>query len=146
MKKIIDGKKYDSDTAELIESYSYSNRNDFNYISEDLYLKRTGEYFLYCEGGANSKYAVSAGNNTWSGSEQIIPLSFESAKEWAEEKMSGDKFEKLFGKVEEDESKKIISISISAMNHEKLKRAASEKGISVSGLIDVLIESLQKTN
>ncbi len=47
MKKIINGKRYDTETAKLIGSDGYSNPSDFNYWSEDLYQKKTGEFFLY---------------------------------------------------------------------------------------------------
>lgn len=32
---------------------------------------------------------------------KIIPLSIEEAKEWAEENLSGDEYEYIFGEVEE---------------------------------------------
>jgi len=55
MKKIINGKRYDTETAQLIGSASYSNRTDFRFWSEELYRKKTGEFFLYGEGGPASK-------------------------------------------------------------------------------------------
>ena len=53
-----------------------------------------------------SKYAVSVGGNAMSGSEQIKPISFEYAKRWAEEKLTADEYEKLFGEVAEDDREK----------------------------------------
>jgi len=47
MKQIINGKKYDTDTAEhLATAHCTENPNDFGYWRERLYLKKTGEYFL----------------------------------------------------------------------------------------------------
>ena len=57
MKKIINGKMYNTETARKRGEYEYSNRRDFNYVSEELFRKRTGEFFTAGEGGAASKYA-----------------------------------------------------------------------------------------
>lgn len=103
MKKIINGKRYDTGTAKLIGEASYSNRTDFNYWSEELYQKRTGEFFIYGEGGPASKYSRSTGQNSWSGGEKIIPITIKEAKEWAEKYLDGDEYEALF-EVEEDKT------------------------------------------
>ena len=56
MKKIINGKLYDTETAKLIgRSYHGEGPRDFRHYSEELYRKRTGEYFLYGEGGPMSR-------------------------------------------------------------------------------------------
>jgi hypothetical protein len=101
MKKIINGKKYDTETATKIESWDndYA-QNDFRLVTETLYLKKTGEYFLKAKGGPMSKYSTSCGSST-TGSTVIIPLSVDAAKKWAEQFMDADKFEICFGKVEE---------------------------------------------
>lgn len=103
MKKIINGKKYDTDTAKAI--YEYGNGlsyRDFGYCREWLYVKRTGEFFLYGEGGAASKYSKSCGLNEWTGGEDITPLTPDEAKAWAEKiEMDVDTYEKIFGEVEE---------------------------------------------
>lgn len=52
MKKIINGKKYDTNMATKVADYwNGYGASDFNYVSEELYLKNTGEYFLACKGG-----------------------------------------------------------------------------------------------
>ena len=101
MKQIINGKKYDTETAKKVGSwsngYSYS---DFSSCTEELYRKRTGEYFLYGIGGPMSKYSQSYGNTT-SGGSQIIPMAEAEARTWAEEHLDGDEYEEIFGEVEE---------------------------------------------
>ena len=52
MKKIINGKMYNTETAKYCGGYEFSNCGDFNYVCEELYQKKTGELFLYGEGGA----------------------------------------------------------------------------------------------
>ncbi len=101
MKKIINGKKYDTDTARFIGYAGYSHPGDFGFYVEHLYRKRTGEYFLHGIGGAMSKYARKIGLNEWSGGEEIIPLSLEEARKWAEEHLNADEYELAFGKIEE---------------------------------------------
>lgn len=110
--------------------------------TEDLYRKRTGEYFLSGEGGPASKYAISTGNNSWSGGDKIIPLSFEAASRWAEEHMDASEYESEFGVVDEGGEKRTVGISITAGAHDKLKRADQEKGMSISALIEEFALSL----
>lgn len=101
MNKVINGRMYNTETAKEVASYSNGyNYNDFNYYSEELYKKKTGEFFLYGYGNANSKYAESNGNMRDSGSE-IIPLDIGDVKKWVEEHADGDTYVELFGEVEE---------------------------------------------
>jgi len=104
MKKIINGKRYDTETATLIGEASYSNRSDFRYWHEELYQKKTGEYFLYGEGGPASKYSKTIGLNEWTGSEAIVPLTLKEAQEWGEKYLDADEYEKVFGRAEEGKS------------------------------------------
>lgn len=102
MKKIINGKKYDTETAKFLIRYSSSYPvNDFHFWEEELYVKKTGEFFLYGEGGPASKYSKSCGMNSWSGGKEIIPLTIEEAKKWVENYFDADDYEEIFGEVEE---------------------------------------------
>ena len=101
MKKIINGKRYDTSTARLIGNAGYSYPGDFEYWSESLYIKKTGEFFLYGEGGARSKYSHRIGQNLWSGGEAIRPLTLREAREWAERYLDAEEYEQVFGVVEE---------------------------------------------
>ena len=140
MKKIINGKVYDTDTAERVGSWDNGKyTNDLYYCSEDLYRKRTGEFFLYGEGGPGSKYAVSCGSNSWSGGEKIIPLTYDAAQKWAE-CLSGEEYEAIFGTVEEDESRVKVTFSISAAAADKLRKAADKAGLSLSAYLETLIQ------
>lgn len=101
MKKIINGKKYDTQTAKAVGEYSngYS-YSDFNYVRETLYLKKTDEFFLYGEGGAMTRYHERVGNCCTNG-EAIIPLTRKKAMMWAEENMTAEEYEEIFGEVNE---------------------------------------------
>lgn len=143
MKRIIDGKKYDTETAKEIGFWANEyNKFDFNFVKETLYLKRTGEFFLLGEGGANSKYARQCGSNSWDSGSEIIPLTFSSAKDWSEENLDIETLEKYFGEVPEDDGKRIVSFSISISAHEKLKRLASQKNLRFSEFLENVIEDL----
>ena len=101
MKKIINGRKYDTETAKEVGYWSNGYPcSDFNHCEETLYLKKTGEYFLYGEGGALTQYARSVFRGTTGGSE-IIPMNEDRAKKWVEKCLNCDAYEALFGEVEE---------------------------------------------
>lgn len=101
MKKIINGKKYDTNTAKALHTMERGTPGDFSYMSETLYIKKTGEYFLHGEGGPMTTYAQSAGQNCWTGGEAITPITEAEAREWGEKHMDGDEYEAIFGEVEE---------------------------------------------
>ena len=100
MKQIINGKKYDTDTAKFLLSRS-NNCTGFSHCYEELYRKRTGEFFLYGEGGPMTKYARSCGDNSWSGGCEITPLTEAKAKKFVETYGDADDYESVFGEVEE---------------------------------------------
>ena len=101
MKKIINGRSYDTETAREVASWGNAGGwNDFAHLEENLYQKKNGEFFLFGEGGPMTKYAVSTGQNTWSGGSKIIPLSYDSAREWAEEKLSANEYESISGRLQ----------------------------------------------
>ena len=100
--KVIGGKMYDTKTAEVIGSFANTHdKRDFQYCSETLYRKHTGEFFLYGEGGPLSLYCEEVGRNEWGYGSSIIPMSEAAAKEWAEEHLTGEKYVEVFGPVEE---------------------------------------------
>ena len=102
MKKIINGRKYDTETAkEVASTCGGEGPRDFSFFEETLYCKKTGEFFLAGHGGAASKYAKSCGQRQWCGGEAIIPLTEQEAKTWCERALDVDEYEAIFGEVEE---------------------------------------------
>ena len=96
MKRVISGKRYDTDTAKKIAEYDHLHPSDFRYVDEALYLKRTGEFFLAGEGGAMTKYAESGGDGVSWGGRNIFPLADDMAREWVEA-YANDQYEEIFG-------------------------------------------------
>lgn len=140
MKKILNNKVYDTSTAREIGCNSYSNPRDFHYWCETLYCKRTGEYFLHGEGGPMSRYSERIEQNSWSGGEKLIPLSYENARKWAEENLTANEYEGEFGPVTEDDSAETVNVSMPAALIAKLRRKAQEEGTSVSKVITSILE------
>ena len=100
MRKIINGKAYDTNTAKLLTVWKNDcSPTDFSYTSESLYIKRTGEYFIHGESNASGKYARLSYGMYGSG-EDITPLTKEEAVEWVE-RLANDEYESIFGKVGE---------------------------------------------
>lgn len=132
MKKVIKGKLYDTETAKLVGEYDNGKfTNDFGYFSEDLFQKRTGEFFICGIGGAFTKY---------DGVETITPISYEEAQKWAEEHLSGEEYIEIFGEPEEDDTKVALNIYIRSDIARKLKTEAAKQGKSVGEIIENLMK------
>ena len=101
MKQIIGGKMYNTDTAEYLGDCSYSYPGDFYYYEEELYRKKTGEFFLAGKGGPRSKYARSCDGHGWSDGKKIIPITEDEARSWVEANSSIDDYICIFGDPEE---------------------------------------------
>jgi len=135
MKKIIDGRLYDTETAKLIASRSSGGSGSFSDWSEALYKKRTGEYFLHGEGGPMTKYSRQCGDNSWGWGERITPLSYDEAVKFAEKAMTAEEYQAEFGPVSEDEERVTLSVSLDAAIADRIRKAAAAAKVSVSELI-----------
>ena len=141
MKKIINGKVYDTDKARDLGTDSYSNPGDFNHWSETLYQKRTGEFFLYGAGGPQTRYAVSIGQNTWSGGEKIIPLNLKAAREWAEQHLSADTYEEIFGIPDDDAGTVAVHMLLPANLVAAARQRAIEENTSLVSVVEAALSA-----
>jgi len=142
MMKVINGKKYDTETAEFCAEYwNGLSTRDFEYYKEELYRKRTGEYFLCGYGGGNSKYGEWHGNSGGPG-DKIIPMSLLEAQKWGEENLDGEEYEEIFGAI--DEGDKIqISTWISARVKEDLDALKVAKNCTSADIFIAGIEAMK---
>lgn len=74
MKKIICKVEYDTENAELVKKNTFGNFGDADGYEESLYKRENGTFFLYVNGGAESKYPK----------EDIKRISKDKAKAWLE--------------------------------------------------------------
>lgn len=141
MKKIINGKRYDTETAEALGEWDNGHYGrDFERCSETLYRKKNGEFFLHGEGGALSRYAKYYGGNV-SGGEQIIVMTYAEAQGWAEEHLEADRYEAIFGEVSDDDTDTVFAVRLPASTVEKVKRAAYDAGMTISAYVDRKLNS-----
>lgn len=134
MKKIINGKKYNTDTAQRLGEWDNGQYGIFDYEEETLYRKKTGEFFICGSGGAASKYACSVREGTASGS-QISPISWEEARQWAEDHLNPEKYEEIFGEVSDEESVN-TNVTFAADVYNDVKKLAAKKNITLSDVVN----------
>lgn len=140
MKKIIKSKLYNTETAVCVGAWGNGvPPGDLDFLSESLYRKKTGEYFLHGAGGARTCYACAVGENNWAGGEEIRPLSYEAAREWAEQRLDADAYQAAFGAVPDDDRSRVMTCTVSVGAYEAAKRAASKAGIGLGAYIERLI-------
>lgn len=142
MKKIINNRVYDTSTAQKLGEWDNGYyTSDFPFCAETLFRKRTGEYFLFGEGHAMSKYASHSGNNSGWG-EKIIPMSYEKAQQWAEEHLNADDYIRIFGEPAVDDTLTALNLTLSASAVNKFRLSAQQQQISQRELMERLIDTL----
>ena len=96
MRKVIDGKVYDTAKAELVAEWDNGYYgNDFKRCEENLYRTPKGAWFVAGEGGPMSKYSRPVGNMT-AGGEGLAPLTDDEALQWLEDKGETELIEEYF--------------------------------------------------
>lgn len=141
MKRVIDGKRYDTDTAKMLaERYSDRIESEMDLVHETLYRTKSGNYFLHAEGGANTKYCKWRGENQTRG-EHIIPLSLEGSQKWAEEYLDAEEYEKIFGAIQEDTVK--ISADLLESDKERFDALKKDMGKTSGELITWLVDQVE---
>lgn len=140
MRKVINGARYDTDTAKkMAEWVSDEDYTGFNHCEETLYRTKAGKWFLYGTGGERSIYA-SRKSDGWSGpGEQIIPLSEDAARQWAEQHLSGDNVERIFGALDA-----VITQVAAYLPADLLAKLDAEKASSGRSRSDIIIDILRK--
>ena len=134
MEKYVARKKYDTETAKEIGRYV-----GLGY-SETLFRKRSGEFFLFGEGGAESRYAEIDGGS-WKSGRKIMPMTYDDAKRWAEGHLDSGVYEAVFGELPDDNGagKLVVTISVNAVRWERARREAQKLGIPVSEYVESLL-------
>ncbi|MEO5334936.1 MAG: hypothetical protein H7839_23225 [Magnetococcus sp. YQC-5] len=104
MKTIINGKRYDTDKADLIDEARGGNGpGDFSFWEAGLYrTQKSKTCFLAGKGGAMTQWATHHSDGGRSGGSGITPLSREDALAWAEQNLTTQEVEAGFGDVIEE--------------------------------------------
>jgi hypothetical protein len=139
MRKIIHGKVYDTDTARLVGEWSADmSVTDFDWYREELYQKKTGEYFVWGEGNARSPYAQHS-YDAWVGGEGIAPVSYDGARQWAEDHLDAAEYEAEFGTPEEGTY--LIQCEVPQAAKVEIDRRRAETGKTIAQIIAEAIEA-----
>jgi hypothetical protein len=102
LKKILNGVRFDTEKAERLGAtdnlrIEATSLTDFSYWTAALYrTPRSRQYFLAGHGGPMSRFAQSAGQNSWTGGSDIIPLTEDEAYSWAEKNLKPEEVEEIF--------------------------------------------------
>lgn len=139
MRKIIHGKVYDTSTARLVaEGENDVGKGDVHWYREQLYQKKTGEYFVWGEGGPGSPYAEHRYGG-WYGDEGINPVSYEEARQWAEDNLPAAEYEAEFGTPEEGTY--LIQCEVPQAAKVEIDRRRAEMGKTIAQIIAEAIEA-----
>lgn len=111
MNKLIRGKRYNTETARRVGAHG----------AEELYTKRSGEFFLAMQ-------------------DEIRPITPEEAAEWGEKYLSPEEYKEIFAAAD-DSSKGRLGIMLPPSMIEKLRRKAQEHRISTSEYLEKIIEA-----
>lgn len=104
MKRIINGKRYNTETATLIAHVGSATEDvrDFRYHDTNLYRTVRGNWFVAGKGGPMSQWARSTGQNSWSGGSGLRPIDPDEARDLLEDHRYTAELEQYFSSDIED--------------------------------------------
>lgn len=106
MKTIVDGKRFDTETSELVGVWHNDTLlDDFGRVIETLHVTAAKTFFLHCAGELNRypdalarQYGIRNPDNSVYG-ELIVPLAATEALDWAVAHLGTEVVEKYFGEM-----------------------------------------------
>ena len=143
MRRLIYGKRYDTETAKKLAEWD-NNKPDSesDHLHESLYRQKTtnGAYFLHGSGGAMT-WCAKRVIDGYAGGEDIRPMSDDDAKNWVHERLTVYDYYRIFIEPEIN-SRRIVSLSLTPECHEKAKAMAEAKGKSLSAWFESIVMSI----
>lgn len=112
MRKTVNGKSYNTDTAKVIGSVARDG------ASETLYRKKNGIFFLAMP------------------HDKIVPLTVEMAKGWVEAYLGADIYQSLFG---DKGKKRVACLSLSADVYDEIERISQKTKLNKSQVVERLV-------
>ncbi|SFE75536.1 hypothetical protein [Succiniclasticum ruminis] len=98
MKKIVNEKLYNTETAHRVGTYRFDFDDGVQHICTTLYRDRDGEYFLYNRSAGVPVTNVAEEFGGQIIRESIIPMTPDAAKKWTERYLNEDEYINEFGK------------------------------------------------
>lgn len=130
MVKIINGRKYNTETARFVGGCSEKDNDELYPSKFELYRKRTGEYFLHSTFGYYN--------------ESITPLDNGDALYWAQKNLDVKTYEAEFGELVEDDSHVAMTLNLPKNTYDKLKRLALKNKMPASKYIGRMIDDIKE--
>lgn len=138
--RISAGHVYDAEKARVVGSYYKGEPFDIDASNipptsmfERLQRTKSGRYFVFGIGGADTRYAARA-DGTWTPGSKITPLSSEDANAWAKRHLTHSEWQAEFGEPAPDELCN-LSVKIPAIIYRKIRNEAAQRGISMGEVV-----------
>ena len=93
MKKNINGVVYDTKDSRNLGGYRHGSGE--YHIAEELYVTKSGRFFMYCRGGPMTPYNSYRQGKLYPG-RRILMVTRVQAQEWAEHTLSPNQYIELF--------------------------------------------------
>lgn len=136
MRKIIQGRAYDTRTAEQLAEHAFGHPGEDGHYVETLCRTRKGAFFLACAGGARSPYGRVVRPEVSKGGDEILPLTEIEAMRWLENHDETTVIERLFGsRPEAGDEMELLWTRVPAATKAAVLRAAFEASSSVEDWI-----------
>lgn len=138
---------YDSNKAAEIVNHVIASPSDLEYCNVTLQRTRIGHYFYHVIGGKTCAYAKQLSFQPGEElGETIVPISYAQAKEFGEKHMMHGSFDKEFGEVPAEGSKRQKTVMLSEDVIHTLEKRKKKYRISYSDSIDQAVRTAFDTN
>lgn len=139
----IRNKLYNTDTAKMIGKWKINDKGkeDSQFAQETLFRKKTGEYFLLCEGGVDSVHSSRDKEGRKINGEFIQLISYDEAKQWMEKHLDLEKLITDNNNQKPYQKNKEIPIFLKLPKevHTKLQNYKSQFDLNYSDILSILI-------
>lgn len=139
---------YDTDTARKIAERKSASFNTDESFRETLFRKKGGEFFLFGEGGKESKYRKATAKGYING-QKIIPLTYKEADNWLKQaSTTNPKLKPLYKRIfdiSDAESKKVaVTFRVKQATKNKIEKIATIMNVHQGDVIDNLLKEYKE--
>lgn len=137
MKKIINGRVYNTDTAGLVGMWNNESAKDnAKIIRESLYKKHNHEFFIH-------KVVIVHDDKT--NAEYLFPITYDEAKSFAKAKLKAEEYAAVFEVPETGDTNETITIKVTLTRTAKrlIDSEARRTNGTIGGIISRLAETLR---